>query len=348
MTGFELRQIDLRRASDAEYAGLNALRNAIRLEELPEDPPWPCEEDRRRFQAMNALKDNTAWVARDDNARLVALGQADIFLTSDNPRLMWFNIEVLADVRRQGIGRRMLALIADHARSRQRPLLTVDCNDRQPGGLAFLQRIGAAQGLLEAINQLAVSGLDRSLVQAWLQQSAALKNDFELGSWGSPYPADRLQDVADLLQEVANDQPRGSLDMEDIEYSPALVRGFDDEGRAGGDIRWTLYAAARRDGKLAGITEVYWNPNRPHLLWQGFTGVMPAYRSRGLGRWLKAEMLRRVLRERPQVQVIRVGNADSNAPMLKLNLALGFRPHVAWSTWQVELDALETYLRSTR
>lgn len=340
-----IRPIDLRAATESEYAGLNALRNAIRHEELPEDPPWPCEQDRGRFQAMPSAKENTAWIASDGSSgRLLALGQADIFLTGDNPRLLWFNMEVLPDFRGGGIGRRLLALIAQHARSRNRTLLMVECNDRQPAGLAFLKRIGATQGLLESMNQLRISDLDRGLVQRWLEQTAPLKTDFELGTWDQPYPDDRLQDIADLFQVVANDQPRDRLQLEDINYTPTLIRGFDDEQRAGGDVRWTLYAVSRPDGRLAGITEVYWNPSRPAILWQGFTGVLPAYRNRGLGRWLKAEMLTKVLRQRPGIQVIRAGNAESNAPMLKLNRALGFRRHVAWATWQVELQSVESYL----
>lgn len=45
-----------------------------------------------------------------------------------------------------------------------------------------------------------------------------------------------------------------------------------------------------------------WNPNRPMILEQGFTGVYPEYRNKGLGRWLKAEMMQRILRERPEVE----------------------------------------------
>ena len=242
----------------------------------------------------------------------------------------------------------MLRRLAAHAHSHERSLLTGECHDRAPGGPAFLERIGAHRGLVEAMNQVRVDDLDRDLIQGWLEHRPSLAPEFELGFWDVPYPKERLQDLADLLQEVANDQPRDTLQMEDINYTPQLMQQFDDEQRLGGDQRWTLYAVHRGDGRLAGITEVYWNPNRPGILWQGFTGVMPAHRGRGLGRWLKAEMLTRILRDRPEVQVIRAGNADSNAAMLKINRMLGFQRHVAWGTWQVELDQVDQYLASTK
>ena len=91
-------------------------------------------------------------------------------------------------------------------------------------------------------------------------------------------------------------------------------------------------------GELAGFTEVVWNPYRPDILQQWGTGVKPKFRGQGLGRWLKATMLEKVLRERPSVRVIRTGNADTNAPMLKINYEMGFKPYKAFYVWEVETE----------
>ena len=83
---------------------------------------------------------------------------------------------------------------------------------------------------------------------------------------------------------------------------------------------------------------------RPEILGQGMTAVYPEYRNRGLGRLLKAAMLEKVLRERPQVKLIRTGNADSNAPMLKINTELGFKRYMSQVIWQVETEKVIQYL----
>lgn len=344
---FDVRPIDLRSATAQEYECLNALRNVMRREILPQDPPWPCSEDIHRWQARPAVIEEHSWAAWDKSGeRLLALAQAKIYRTGDNPHILWFDIQVLPEFRRRGMARTMLRLIVDRARREKRHLLMNECNDRVPAAAAFLTRLGASQGLEEPVNELQLHQLDRGLIERWLEREADLSAEFEMGLWDRPYPAERLQDMAGLLQEVANDQPRDNLQMEDTNFSPDLIRQWDDEQRAGGDQRWTLYLARRVDGALAAVSEVYWNPNRPHILWQGFTGVMPGDRGRGLGRWLKARMLMKVLHERPQVQVVRAGNATSNAPMLKINRTLGFKQLVSWSVWQVELESVERYLSS--
>jgi hypothetical protein len=57
-----------------------------------------------------------------------------------------------------------------------------------------------------------------------------------------------------------------------------------------------------------------------------------------LGRWLKAENLRRALDHQPAIEVVETFNATSNAHMMAVNEAMGFRRHRAFSTYQGPLD----------
>lgn len=94
------------------------------------------------------------------------------------------------------------------------------------------------------------------------------------------------------------------------------------------------------DGAFAGYTELVWNPENPRFAQQGDTAVAPEHRGHGLGKWLKAGMLERLHRERPDVRVVRTGNADTNAAMLGINEALAFAATRAVVLWQVDADEL--------
>jgi len=344
---FAFRPIDLRAASDAEYAQLNAFKNILRGEVLPEDPPKPLAYDTERFKATPAMVQNASWGLWDQaGAALLAFCRTDIFNTGDNPHMIDFMIEVLPGQRRQGIATAMLRLAAEQARSQGRRVLTTECNDRVPAGGGFMSRLGGRMGLAITLTQLRIADIDQALVDRWLEREAELSADFSLGFWDGRYPEDAVEGVATLEREAGRDEPRDTLDMEPVNYTPETIRQMEAIRLSAGNQRWTIYVSERSSGVLAGLTEVFWNPNNPTIVQQSFTGVLPDYRNRGLGRWLKAAMLKKILRDRPQAVFIRTGNANSNAPMLKLNNALGFTRHMAEAVWQVELESVEQYLAS--
>ena len=74
---------------------------------------------------------------------------------------------------------------------------------------------------------------------------------------------------------------------------------------------------------------------------------MPAHRSQGIGKWIKAAMLERAIRDWPAARLVRTGNADSNAPMLAINARLGFKP--AWSVaiWEIGIADARRYSRGS-
>jgi GNAT superfamily N-acetyltransferase len=192
-------------------------------------------------------------------------------------------------------------------------------------------------------NQLRLADLDRSRIADWIERGQQNLAEFELGFWEGPYPEEKIQGIADLY-ELTNQQPLGDLEIEDTHMTPEQLRQIEKNSFARGNQRWTFYISDRATGKFIGYTEMVWNPNRPDLLRQDMTGVFPQYRNLGLGRWLKAAMLEKVLKERPQAKYVRTGNADTNAAMLKINTELGFKPYMADTIWQVELQKVFDYL----
>ena len=344
----QVEPLALRTAGDREYAALSALVNRIRAERLPDDPPIPLDEHIQEWRNIPPFVDVFNWVMwNDQRSAIVASASGSVLRVEENQHVGQMSIEVLPELRRQGLGRRLLANIADMLRRENRRMAIAATDDRIPAGAAFMRRLGASKAIEAHINQLNLADLNRDTLREWQAHVSERASGFELGFWDGAYPEDQIEAVA-ALNEVMNQEPRDNLDVEDFHFTPAHLRQIEQSLHAAGTQRWTMYVRERGTGAFAGFTDVQWNANRPEILQQGNTGVFPQYSNKGLGRWLKAAMLEWVLRERPQVKVVRTRNADSNAAMLRINNELGFKPYMSECLWQVATDQIVAYLAGSR
>jgi RimJ/RimL family protein N-acetyltransferase len=89
-------------------------------------------------------------------------------------------------------------------------------------------------------------------------------------------------------------------------------------------------------GRLAGYTSVHVEPGSP---WAsvGSTTVLPAYRGRGFGLWVKAAMVSWLAGAEPRLSAYLTGNASSNVHMRRINDRMGYRALGTWRTWQLTL-----------
>ena len=267
-----------------------------------------------------------------------------LWRTEHNQHLAQFDITVLPELRHRGIARQLLAVVADVAHREQRRLLLTTTDAAIPAGAAFLKRLGAQIGIATHTNQLTLSDLNRELIRRWQEDAHQRGSVYEIGTWDGPYPQEALAGMV-ALRAVMNTAPRDDLEVEDVHWTEAQLRQIETTLAQHRPSGGRCTSAIDKPALIVGYTEVFWNARQPETLQQGDTGVSPAHRHHGLGRWLKAAMLEKVLRERPQVQRIRTGNADSNAAMLSINRELGFKPYKSWTTWQIGLDEVLAYLR---
>src|SRR5437773_12109374 len=137
---------------------------------------------------------------------------------------------------------------------------------------------------------------------------------------------------------------RGETAMDDWNTTPRQIAQWARSRRATGRERRLVLAIHEATSETAGYTEVVYDPRVPHVIQQQGTAVIPAHRGRGIGKWVKAAMLERVLGEWPDARYIRTGNASVNAPMLAINTRLGFRHAWDGALWEASVADLRAYL----
>ncbi|MCK6472314.1 MAG: GNAT family N-acetyltransferase [Planctomycetes bacterium] len=335
---------------EARWKAVHDLSTTIGLEKMPDDPPVSLADTKRFMRTRTAHEDMRFWMLSEDGTPGFAATAHTYFEDiKENRHLLRAGIGVRREHRRRGMARRLLREIAGVAHETGRTLVFFQSLNSVPAAAAVLERLGAERGLVMHINQLVLSEVDRALLRDWQNRARERAAGFELVCWDGPYPEEDLQAVCDLAA-VMNTAPRDKLKMEDWKITPAQMREYE-RVRAERKVERTVLAARETaSGALAGLTVLYWDPAEPHLYFQGDTGVWPKYRNLGLGRWLKAAMLDRVLDDgarHPEAKFIRTGNAGSNAPMLKINHELGFRLYRESATWQIGIEKIDAYLEKT-
>jgi len=265
-----------------------------------------------------------------DGARLAGTIESSWRETPDNRDRSW----VHADVRDQAAVPLLFAAAAAHLVAAGRPLLVVEALPGSPEGawVAARGRFGAT----DLHNVLRLASVARADVTSLAATAPA---GYEALTWDLHAPGDLLPALARLVNGI-NDAPTDDLTQEPSVWTPERVRAWEDGCAARGHGLWTVVARHVASGELAAYTQLEVRPEWPQVVSNQDTVVAPPHRGRGLGLWIKALNLLRVL-DGP-AEVVDTWNAASNAHMLRVNRRLGFVTQHEVGAWEVDGASLLT------
>jgi GNAT superfamily N-acetyltransferase len=327
-----IHSFDIKSEDETLLRASHDFQTLLEQERAPEDPTTRYEQRLASLRSIPSFVDVYIWHISLPDGRIIAEADIALLKMEENAHMGQFQVSVLPEFRCQGLGKRLFRQVLAIAEQNDRRLLITGSSDRVPAGAEFMHFIGAKPGMESHVNQLTLAEIDPELLSRWSE----IPEGFTPGWWEGAYPESDIEEIVEL-NELMNQVPRGDMDVEDFHWTAEHLRQQEKSHAAVGIQRWSLYVRHNESGKIAGYTEVFWNPNKPMNLGQGITAVWPQYRGSGIGRFLKAAMLTRVRQERPEVLRVRTDNADMNAPMLKINTELGFKPYIAETVWQVDV-----------
>ncbi|SDK49418.1 hypothetical protein SAMN04487916_101270 [Arthrobacter sp. ov407] len=158
--------------------------------------------------------------------------------------------------------------------------------------------------------------------------------EYDLLHWTDSCPEELAAQLAVLMSRMSTDAPTGALSYEPETWDVARVRHVEDTWRRAGQSALVVAARHRATGELAAYTVLQTTSDKPWLAVQDDTLVAAGHRGHRLGMLIKIRNLRLLGEAYPAVRRVLTYNAAENDHMLRINIALGFKPAGYDGEWQ--------------
>lgn len=340
--GIEITQINTETAPEPLLRELADYYVVVEAEDRPGDPPTPYEMQLADWRNLLPHLPVTRWILRQDG--YIAAVAVAVVETEQNLENGFGRIHVHPERRGQGLARRLATPMFDYLESQGRVRFDTWAKKDEPVE-DLLVSLGLKSVYGEKRSRLEISELDLDLMSQWVSRAQDRASDYELRYYRSPLPEHLVEDFCDLAY-IMNTAPREDYEVDDEVLTPQMWHDLEKAVAESQCQLHNLIAVHEPSGAFAGYTQIKTQDLEPDLAWQWDTGVHPDHRNKGLGRWLKADMILRIVEEFPQVSRVDTFNAGSNEPMLAINVEMGFVPIHMSNTWQGDLATVRQRFRA--
>ncbi|MEW2118159.1 GNAT family N-acetyltransferase [Streptomyces sp. NPDC005474] len=262
-----------------------------------------------------------AWLAAGSDG--IPLGSAflRLFTREGQEHLAELEVCVHHAERRQGVGTRLLEAAVTAARSDGRRSVVAQAVEDSPGD-RFLAERGFRRVLALTYARLVLADADFAEITRLAELPYP---DYRLTAWEGAVPPGLARSYADSRRAM-DDMPMEDTDFGTVVWDVDRVLAAAAAVAGRGDLLYTVAALDTKDGSVVGFSElVVPGDGRGDAQHYG-TAVLPEHRGRGLGRWMKAESIRRARERHDGLTGLLTDTASGNAPMLGINDELGYVP----------------------
>ena len=327
---------------EAAFARWFAVVDAWQRAERPGEPGW-LEHELREMAVYADGEDpdeQVVLLAAVDGEDVVGVARLDL-PRRDNTHLCELLLLTHPEHRRRGAGRLLVAETEQRVRAAGRTTVTA-ISEEQAGqeGRSPSRGFGAAVGFdavqVEVRRDVDLP-LDPTVVAGLAAVAAQHAADYDVRTWRDAVPEDLLEDMAHLRRRMSTDIPTAEMDWHEEEWDAARVRRDEEQVQKMDRSSFAAGAVHRSTGRMVAYTTMGIPRALPERAYQWDTLVLQEHRGHRLGTLVKLAALQRLAEESPQTRWISTWNAAENAPMIRVNDALGARVNGQIVNWQKRL-----------
>jgi GNAT superfamily N-acetyltransferase/propanediol dehydratase small subunit len=322
--------IELRRVDPEDVEAITAYTDISAESESFENPyptPFSLDEQREDLRNRDATRTAEGYLGYVDDTP-VTTGTIELF-ESDNRDKAWLFVNTLPSHRGRGYGATMLDFLVTSAKERDRTELLTGTNypsdaDETHPYRRFLTERGFSFVQAEVHRVLELPA-DDALLDELAAEAANHHADYTLVDLDELPPVEMREAYCVLLNQIMVDAPSGSIEFEEGGVTPETLVQREESARAAGRTMYRTLALDRNGVPVA--HNVLAVPSTdPDKIYNLDTLVRRDHRGHRLGYATKIRNLRQVTARHPERTTVHTWNAASNAPMISVNDAMGFRP----------------------
>ncbi len=258
--------------------------------------------------------DRRRWVGLDGGE---VVGAAALLLPE--PTFAEAHVFVHPEARRHGLGTELLDAVKQAAREAGAPRFFGHHHDE--AGARFARAAGAVDDQRDV-------GAELELRTAELPEPV-LPVGWRFVSWRGPTPDELIESYARARDAIDDAPTPGEFALSPIDV--AYVRTMEETALARGREIWATTAVDER-GEVGAFTDVRVSAPPSPIAGTDDSATAPWARRQGLATAVKLESLRTLRAGRPDVQIVRTMNAESNVGMRAVNTRVGFVPTAVLTT----------------
>jgi GNAT superfamily N-acetyltransferase len=316
----------IREFEPADYAGLADLAVSI-------DPETSTTAESARYRdTTREPRIRLRRLVAEADQRLVGMGQVMHIWWNFHPRRYVLRVEVDPEWRGRGLGGTLFNRLWASVTTWNAELVRSNTSAAAPRGAAFLERRGFREWRRRWESVLTVSEADTSAVDAGAARALAAGVEIDTFAAALPRRGERLPHDLYELEMLANrDEPAVEASGEILSLTQFVATELDIPN-ALPEAHFLAFDGPR----LVGVSRLAQDPRHADVLHQAFTGVHPDYRGRGIAQALKVHTI--AYARTHGARQIRTTNDSTNAPMIHINDAIGFRRAAATVVFERRLE----------
>ena len=325
MSGQRTLYLKIREFKPSDYPRLSEIYNA----NFP-DYQRSVNEWRIRDESVDKSKYYLQRYVFLEKDSIVGFGDLAHVTDMFHPHKYWMTIVVDPASQGRGVASKIYESLIGKLTELKAVSVWTGSRENLPRLTAFYQHRGFEEKQRVWESRLDVIKMDTSLLQEYLdkvRRQGIIITSLALERETDP---DSLRKLHELVQIISADIPGPDP------FTPISYEQWEAFEIKNPNLLPEGYMIAKDGSKYVGLSTVWRIDKEPKGLGQGNTGVRPEYRGRGIAIALKLNVID--FARRNGYTRVKTWNDSINAPMLAVNIKLGFKRQVGWLTLEKTIE----------